>query len=271
MVTLWVNLDSMNRRAYMNRLTFLQISGWDTNTLDTLIKTCNSGDSRVDKCPLVPGGINSNVEMNSCSIAPSVAEPIWGVLDHLPGCNPIQNGPEPAIQQTSCGATTSLSQPTTQFTDVTARKGWKYIGCFTDMVGGQRVLKKASQNAYTAKIVPVTVESCIDFCSSKGYSVAGLEDGMQCWCDDSVNSANGNGLESGLCNRPCQSNPRQICGGALGSMGFLSVYEKCIGSCHNAATLSPLTNLTGRGASRAGYSRKRKHNHRGVHPFQNTS
>ena len=164
-------------------------------------------------------------------MAPSVKEPIWGLLDRLPGCNGIQNPPGPAVQQASCGAVTALSQPITQFTDVTTEKGWKYVGCFTDMINGQRVLSKASQNAYTSTIVPVTVESCIDFCSLRGYSMAGLEDGMQCWCDNSMNTANGNGGSSGLCNLPCRSNPKQICGGALGSMGVISVYQRCDGSC----------------------------------------
>lgn len=186
----------------------------------------------MDKCPSVPGGINSNSEMNGCSIAPSVDEPIWGMLDKLPGCNDIQYGPGEAHSQTGCGATTSLSTPVTQHTDMTPEK-WQYVGCFTDMVNGVRVFTKASKNAYTSNIVPMSVESCITFCGGLGFSMAGLEDGNQCWCDNAMNVANGAGVASGLCDMPCSGNGKQVCGGALGSMGYISIYQKCSGTCAN--------------------------------------
>lgn len=191
----------------------------------------------MDKCPSVPGGINSNTEMNSCSIAPSIDEPIWGLLDKLPGCNTIQNGPGNAVPQTGCGATTTVGQPVTQYTDMTP-ENWEYVGCYTDMVNGARVFSKASQNAYTSTIVPMSVNSCTAFCGGLGYSMAGLEDTNQCWCDNSMNIVSGTGIPSGLCISPCSGNPKQICGGALGTMGFISIYKKCTGTCANPVGLS---------------------------------
>ncbi|TGJ79661.1 hypothetical protein E0Z10_g9104 [Xylaria hypoxylon] len=42
------------------------ISGWDQNTLQTIINTCDAGDIGMDKCPQIPGGLNDD---NNCKIA----------------------------------------------------------------------------------------------------------------------------------------------------------------------------------------------------------
>ena len=191
----------------------------------------------MDKCPSVPGGINSNTEMNSCSIPPSVNEHIWGVLDKLPGCNDLQYGPGEASPKSGCGVTTSLSSPITQYTDMTPEQ-WQYVGCFTDLVNGVRVLRKDSENAYTSNMVPMSVAACTSFCGGKGYSMAGLEDGNQCWCDNAMTVSNGAGVASGLCNMQCSSNGKDVCGGALGSMGYISIYQKCSGTCANPVAKS---------------------------------
>jgi hypothetical protein len=47
--------------------------------------------------------------------------------------------------------------------------GWSYIGCLIDG-GGTRILPAASQVVTTN-----TPQSCITFCTSRGYKFAGLE------------------------------------------------------------------------------------------------
>ncbi|KAI0455196.1 hypothetical protein F5B21DRAFT_207974 [Xylaria acuta] len=44
------------------------ISGWDQNTLQTIINTCDAGDSGMDRCPQIPGGLN---DVNDCKIDPA--------------------------------------------------------------------------------------------------------------------------------------------------------------------------------------------------------
>ncbi|KAI1173903.1 hypothetical protein F4777DRAFT_416251 [Nemania sp. FL0916] len=44
------------------------ISGWDQNTLQTIIDTCDAGDIGMDKCPQIPGGLNDD---NDCKITPA--------------------------------------------------------------------------------------------------------------------------------------------------------------------------------------------------------
>ncbi|RYP17838.1 hypothetical protein DL767_009935 [Monosporascus sp. MG133] len=69
------------------------IAGWDEHTLQTIIDTCDAGSTGMDKCPEIPGGLNTN---NNCKIAPMISEPNTSIfsnsksddaLDKLPGNN----------------------------------------------------------------------------------------------------------------------------------------------------------------------------------------
>jgi hypothetical protein len=97
----------------------------------------------------------------------------------------------------------------------------------------------------------MTIESCIDFCFSKGLNVAGklntnfkhvstyaytftgLEYSTQCFCDNAQNiSADRKPVTGPLqdCSSPCAGNPNEVCGGG----GLISMYQKCsAGSCAN--------------------------------------
>ncbi|KAJ2969664.1 hypothetical protein NUW58_g9932 [Xylaria curta] len=44
------------------------ISGWDQNTLQTIIDTCNAGDIGMDKCPQIPGGLTEVNPKKACKI-----------------------------------------------------------------------------------------------------------------------------------------------------------------------------------------------------------
>ncbi|KAA8565056.1 hypothetical protein EYC84_010818 [Monilinia fructicola] len=143
-----------------------------------------------------------------------------GVLPALPGCNPVQSGPANAVQQTGCGATTTIGTPMWPYTDVTKTKGYAYIGCGFDTAGAARTLQGASLTNNTG----MTIESCIDFCNSKGFSIAGVEYSTQCFCDNSILA--GRAPVPGLvgnCAMPCSGNSAEMCGGPA----LLSLYQKC--------------------------------------------
>ncbi|KAI1456744.1 hypothetical protein F4805DRAFT_218960 [Annulohypoxylon moriforme] len=59
------------------------ISGWDQNTLQTIIDTCNAGDIGMEKCPNIPGGVNDNKD---CTIKPAIGAlvAVSKVLNALP-------------------------------------------------------------------------------------------------------------------------------------------------------------------------------------------
>ncbi|KZL85915.1 copper radical oxidase [Colletotrichum incanum] len=82
---------------------------------------------------------------------------------------------------------------------------WTYLGCFTDGTAG-RVLDGDSYHGDD-----MSQEKCIAYCDGKGYSVAGVEWGRECYCgyllDDSADKA----LETD-CSKPCVGNNDEVCG-----------------------------------------------------------
>lgn len=63
------------------------ISGWDEKTLQQMIDNCDAGDSGMDKCPGLIGGVND--PSDSCNINPASNEQVSGVMKALPGNNPL--------------------------------------------------------------------------------------------------------------------------------------------------------------------------------------
>merc|ERR1712093_757637 len=63
------------------------INGWEPETLQQIIDNCDAGSAGMDKCPGLIGGLND--PSTSCNIESAINEVIDGVLDELPGNNPI--------------------------------------------------------------------------------------------------------------------------------------------------------------------------------------
>jgi hypothetical protein len=61
------------------------MAGWDEEVLQKIIDTCDAGSSGMDKCPTLLKGLNKG----DCTIENPVKEVVDGVLDALPGNNPI--------------------------------------------------------------------------------------------------------------------------------------------------------------------------------------
>ena len=204
--------------------------------MQTLIEECRTcdGDNEVDAC-LDASVINTNDEMNACSVPSPVDEPIWGWLENQPGCNKRQSGPEEAVQATCEEA--GLSTPTTQHSDI---PGWTYQGCYLDYVNYDRLLAGASASLPS----PVTPEWCAGFCSGTGtadqvqkgqttkYTWMMLEYSYQCFCgseapklEKTASNTAVNGLVQGMCNSVCTADQTQICGGANGGYSPASVYS----------------------------------------------
>jgi len=85
---------------------------------------------------------------------------------------------------------------------------WGYQGCWVDGVNG-RILSYEENNNQA-----LTIESCVALCSGYGYTIAGLEWSVQCFCGNNI--VNG-GVLSALqsdCDLPCSGNPDEVCGAA---------------------------------------------------------
>ncbi|KAL9125807.1 MAG: hypothetical protein Q9217_005049 [Psora testacea] len=85
------------------------INGWENtngsladaiavNPSDPTKTKCYTGNAGADKCfELLSGDVTSK-----CKIAPTTEEDLVGPMKALPGCNPIQPGPQDATIQTNC-------------------------------------------------------------------------------------------------------------------------------------------------------------------------
>ncbi|KAI9813477.1 MAG: hypothetical protein M1827_004153 [Pycnora praestabilis] len=200
------------------------VNGWDVPTLQQAVNQCTSDSGNLEDCPVFT--LTSDNAATGCIIPPSINEQVSGVLTALPGCNPIQSGPGEAVSKSGCGAPTTVGQAETFFTDLTVTKGWEYLGCGTDSIS-DRILTGTSSSSDS-----MTVETCVDTCSSAGYSIAGLEYSSQCYCGNSLPSS---GAPTpgvyGNCMMKCSGDSGEYCGGAP----FISLYQKCGGTCQNVS------------------------------------
>ncbi|KAJ7693927.1 WSC domain-containing protein [Mycena rosella] len=65
----------------------------------------------------------------------------------------------------------------------------------------------------------MTVESCLAFCTSDGFNLAGVEFGSECYCDQALQDS-GTLTSEGNCDMPCSGNSNELCGAG----NFVDVY-----------------------------------------------
>lgn len=101
------------------------INGWQGNTLQQVIDQCTAGGADKASCP--PIDLVSQQSQTDCKVPSQLDEPVRGLLPRLPGCNPVQPGPDPATQATCAGtpsptikSLTPLSSPPLSSTVTTA-------------------------------------------------------------------------------------------------------------------------------------------------------
>ncbi|KAI1469083.1 uncharacterized protein F4812DRAFT_318820 [Daldinia caldariorum] len=76
-------LSNGDRTGYSSHADF--ISGWDQNTLQRIIDTCNAGFVGMDTCPDIPGGLNTEI----CQIPSKNPDPTEPWISQLPGDNTV--------------------------------------------------------------------------------------------------------------------------------------------------------------------------------------
>ncbi|OCK77835.1 copper radical oxidase [Lepidopterella palustris CBS 459.81] len=101
-------------------------------------------------------------------------------------------------------------------------KGWTYQGCYIDGANG-RILQTQEPDSSTN-----TIEQCTATCIGLGYSVSGMEYGVNCFCDNFLR--NGGTLTSDTdCNMVCPGNTAEKCGAgnrmSIYSNATLQVYQ----------------------------------------------
>lgn len=106
--------------------------------------------------------------------------------------------------------------PTNATAAVQQLSGWNYLGCYHD-TWNDRLLKASS-----VKLLNNTAVGCAKLCSTQGYTVFGVEDNLECYCDTALlPNANTSLVEQVHCNSTCCGDASVLCGGVW----FIDVYQ----------------------------------------------
>lgn len=171
------------------------VNGWDQATLASAVKDCTNLSGDIHDCPVLQ--LFTGTEQSNCFVEPKVNELTTGWLNALPGCNKVQAGPSPAVAAATCNAPKTIGTVAPDYTDETA-KGWSYVGCVLDSLSS-RVLptRYAKDN--------MTVDYCMDYCTQKGATYAGVEWGQECYCGTTVADSVLANVHN-KCEQPCAGN-----------------------------------------------------------------
>ena len=105
------------------------------------------------------------------------------------------------------GGTSTGPTPTPTGDDgATLPAGWKYDGCWVDNLDGRILRNQQPDND------ELTAESCINKCIGLGFTVAGMEYAVQCFCDTEIVNEGALAQNQGDCSTPCPGNANEMCG-----------------------------------------------------------
>ncbi|KAI0754011.1 hypothetical protein C8Q80DRAFT_1093669 [Daedaleopsis nitida] len=181
-------------------------NGWDVDLLQNAIDNCPNANGNVMDCPPL-AAVFDQASADACVLETELVDENIGLdspITQLPGCNPIWDGTgtKPACSANS-NAAVSLKPAQVPLPD-----GWSELGCIAEGTSG-RALTGAS-----TKAADMTRASCASFCSSKGFKLAAVEFGDECYCDNQVrNGASTNTVTWNQCTSHCAGNENEICGG----------------------------------------------------------
>jgi len=77
---------------------------------------------------------------------------------------------------------------------------WEYNGCYIDNANGRIMANEQPDND------GLTVEQCVVFCNTSNFTLAGMEFGVQCFCDNNVIDGGTLAPEDSDCNMSCGGN-----------------------------------------------------------------
>ncbi|EFI26544.1 hypothetical protein CC1G_15757 [Coprinopsis cinerea okayama7 len=87
------------------------VFGWEGDSLQRAMEVCTNSDGIPTNCPVLT--VQDTDAMNNCRLPAKVPEVVEDAyLSEMPGCNPIQAGPEPATMVPDCTAvSTTIDAP----------------------------------------------------------------------------------------------------------------------------------------------------------------
>ena len=182
------------------------LMGWDSSILQDAVDNCHDMNGDITKCQVLLPYLDQ-AAASACTLDAQIVDENVGLdgstLSALPGCNPVRTDfSTPA----SCSGSS-----TPQFNEAVATltPGWTDLGCIAEGTNG-RALTGASTTSPN-----MTRNFCAAFCGDKGFTLAGVEFGDECYCGNSFeNGASQTLVPSSSCSTACAGNPQyEKCGG----------------------------------------------------------
>jgi len=131
----------------------------------------------------------------------------------------LKNGKVASSISTIKSATTATTPITVTTASASATgfpTGWSYQGCYVDGANGRILNHQQADNQ------ELTQQSCVKACASAGYTIAGMEYSVQCFCDNAIYNGGVLAAVQSDCNDPCSGDSSEICGGG----NRLTLYSK---------------------------------------------
>ncbi|WVF65608.1 hypothetical protein IAT40_000338 [Kwoniella sp. CBS 6097] len=203
-----------------------------TSDLSAAVETLPSGWSQAAKCmPEVSGraltglsyfsdGMTTSTCLNYCAARGFQ----YAGVEYGRECycgNSIDNGADLTKTSTACGtpcagnptvpcggnnALTLYNNPAYSYSN-TIINGYVKTACLQEVAN--RALRGASYQDPTG----MTVETCTQYCSDRGYGMAAVEYGRECYCGSALTGGASLLLTSGQCYMPCVGDSTENCGG----------------------------------------------------------
>lgn len=162
-----------------------------------------------------------------------------------PAPSPVSTAtPKPTTSFTTTKSTTTLvpttlstvkvttsstsTRSTATTTSAAATPTWTPLGCYTDLTSNRGLPISATVSG------GLTPAKCQAACSTKGYSLAAVEYGIECWCGNAIGGSSTKAKEA-ECNMACAGDASQTCGAG----NRLDVYAK--GALSSATNVSPMS------------------------------
>ncbi|WWC57615.1 uncharacterized protein I303_100147 [Kwoniella dejecticola CBS 10117] len=189
------------------------INGWPsynngTNVLQQALDNCNANDGvggELNNCaPFVP-----YLKSGGCSPLNDQVNEDVGMghyISKIPGNNPIWIGD---VEKPSYDNYTDDDTTYTDFKSVIPT-GWSDVGCISEGPSGRALAAASFANNN------MTRGACVSWCNDRGYPLAGVEYGRECYCDFSMRNGASNTtlLDSSKCAMKCANNTNENCGGS---------------------------------------------------------
>ncbi|KUJ19463.1 WSC-domain-containing protein [Mollisia scopiformis] len=115
--------------------------------------------------------------------------------------------------------------------------GYTSMGCYKEATTGRALTQEFD-------LATPTVKNCVDTCSGKGFTYAGLEYGGECWCGNTL-AASSVSAAASSCSMPCNGNGTEYCGAG----GYLNLYMKGAGSTSSSSSILSSSSQTSTGTT----------------------